>query len=57
MSEETKHIADTISLKQYRRDYAAAMAQNKPLAAKAIIRLGRIAGYTESGVTQCRKQP
>lgn len=50
MSQETKHIADTFTLEQYRRDYAAAIAKNRPLAAKAIIRLGKIAGYTESEV-------
>ena len=47
---ETKHIADTFTLEQYRRDYAAAVAKNRPLAAKAILRLARIAGYTESEI-------
>jgi len=57
MSQETKHIADTFTLEEYRRDYAAAVAKNRPLAAKVIIRLGKIAGYTESEITQCQKQP
>lgn len=50
MSEENKHIADTISLKQYQAEYKAAVEAKRQTVIKAIIRLGKIAGYTESEI-------
>ena len=44
---EIQHIADTWTLEDYRRDYAAALAQDRLIAAKTILRLAGIAGYSE----------
>lgn len=51
MSEETKHIADTISLKQYQAEYKAAVKAKRQTVIKAIMHMAtKIAGYTESEI-------
>lgn len=51
MSEETKHIADTMTLEQYQAEYKTAVEAKRQTVIKVIMHMAtKIAGYTESEI-------